>query len=426
MVAWANDRIEDGHLPLDGWYPDLSLGSSRFHHYQSLPHILTGYLAVPLGPERAVSLTLYLLLATWPIAVYAGGRLMTWGRWPCAMAAAMSGLLVSEPGVRVRVGELPVAGLRHVEPALGHVAPALRVGARLARRLPGQGVRRRLAGPGADGGVPPDHRVPGPDRARRVGDRHAERAPAPARPRAPRRRRGVADRGVGRGAAARRPRLDDPGRVLPRQALLRLVRREADHGVVRERRAVRPLPRAGDHRARRRRHLAVPAPLPARRTLTRPAARRAAFAPVVLRTVDARAGVGPAPRFGRRVPSPVHLWRPPERAVPGGDRLGGPRRVGAPRRSGSLGAPAGRDGRGRDRARAAGTVTGPRGPGPVRGDRGAVDRRAGHRGRDRRRRRDGAHRARARRRPGRASTRACVPTGGPSTRSARSRCTRSC
>src|SRR5262245_62066114 len=38
MVAWANDRIEDGHLPLDGWYPDLSLGSSRFHHYQSLPH----------------------------------------------------------------------------------------------------------------------------------------------------------------------------------------------------------------------------------------------------------------------------------------------------------------------------------------------------------------------------------------------------
>ena len=26
MVAWANDRIEDGHLPFDGWYPDLSLG----------------------------------------------------------------------------------------------------------------------------------------------------------------------------------------------------------------------------------------------------------------------------------------------------------------------------------------------------------------------------------------------------------------
>ena len=99
MVAWANDRIEGGHLPLDGWYPDLSLGSSRFHHYQSFPHVLTGYLAVPLGPERAVSLTLYLLLATWPIAVYAGGRLMTWGPWPSAMAAAMSSLIVSEPGL---------------------------------------------------------------------------------------------------------------------------------------------------------------------------------------------------------------------------------------------------------------------------------------------------------------------------------------
>jgi hypothetical protein len=41
MIAWASERVEDGHLPLDGWYPDLALGSSRFHHYQSLPHVLT-------------------------------------------------------------------------------------------------------------------------------------------------------------------------------------------------------------------------------------------------------------------------------------------------------------------------------------------------------------------------------------------------
>jgi hypothetical protein len=27
MVEWAGGRIEGGHLPLDGWYPDLALGS---------------------------------------------------------------------------------------------------------------------------------------------------------------------------------------------------------------------------------------------------------------------------------------------------------------------------------------------------------------------------------------------------------------
>jgi hypothetical protein len=96
MVAWANDRIEDGHLPLDGWYPDLSLGSSRFHHYQSLPHVLGGYLAVVTGPDLALSWTLYLGMALWPIAVYAGGRLLGWGPWVSAIAAVCSPLLASQ------------------------------------------------------------------------------------------------------------------------------------------------------------------------------------------------------------------------------------------------------------------------------------------------------------------------------------------
>ena len=96
MVAWANDRIEDGHLPLDGWYPDLSLGSSRFHHYQSLPHVLGGSLAVVTGPDLAVSWTLYLGMALWPIAVYAGGRLLGWGPRVSAIAAVCSPLLASQ------------------------------------------------------------------------------------------------------------------------------------------------------------------------------------------------------------------------------------------------------------------------------------------------------------------------------------------
>lgn len=97
MIAWASDRIEAGHLPFDGWYPDLALGSSRFHHYQSLPHILAGIVALGIGSKAALTWTMYLGMALWPIAVYAGGRLLGWGPWTCAVAAVLSPLIVSEP-----------------------------------------------------------------------------------------------------------------------------------------------------------------------------------------------------------------------------------------------------------------------------------------------------------------------------------------
>jgi hypothetical protein len=97
MIAWAEDRWSDGHLPLDGWYPQLALGSSRFHHYQSLPHVLGGLLAIPLGSDRAYSWTLYLGMALWPLAVYAGGRLFGLGRWRSAAAALVSPLIASAP-----------------------------------------------------------------------------------------------------------------------------------------------------------------------------------------------------------------------------------------------------------------------------------------------------------------------------------------
>lgn len=98
MVGWAADRIRDGHLPFDGWYPHLALGASRFHHYQSLPHIVTGLASIPFGPST-FRWSLYLLLASWPISVYLGGRLMGLGRWTAAAAAVMSPLLVSAPGL---------------------------------------------------------------------------------------------------------------------------------------------------------------------------------------------------------------------------------------------------------------------------------------------------------------------------------------
>ncbi|MGZ8636799.1 MAG: hypothetical protein ACXWX2_07485 [Actinomycetota bacterium] len=97
MIEWAQDRWSGGHLPLDGWYPQLALGSSRFHHYQSLPHVLTGLVAIPAGSERAYAWTLYLGLALWPVAVFSGGRLLGLGRWRSAAAALVSPLIASAP-----------------------------------------------------------------------------------------------------------------------------------------------------------------------------------------------------------------------------------------------------------------------------------------------------------------------------------------
>ncbi len=98
MVRWASDRLREGHLPFDGWYPYLSLGASRFHHYQSLPHILTGTVSLA-GGDGTFRWSLYLLLSFWPVSVFAGGRLLGLRPWPAAAAALMSPLLASAPGL---------------------------------------------------------------------------------------------------------------------------------------------------------------------------------------------------------------------------------------------------------------------------------------------------------------------------------------
>jgi Gpi18-like mannosyltransferase len=100
MVRWADGQIGAGRLPLDGWYPYLSLGSAHFHHYQSLPHTVTAYLARATGAsdESTYLWIQYLLLALWPIAVYCGARLLGWRRWAAAAAAAVSPLIASAPG----------------------------------------------------------------------------------------------------------------------------------------------------------------------------------------------------------------------------------------------------------------------------------------------------------------------------------------
>ena len=100
MVRWADGQIREGRVPLDGWYPYLSLGSSQFHHYQSLPHTLTAYAAraTSAGDQTTYLWILYLLVALWPIAVYWGARLLGWSRWTAAAAAAVSPMIVSASG----------------------------------------------------------------------------------------------------------------------------------------------------------------------------------------------------------------------------------------------------------------------------------------------------------------------------------------
>jgi hypothetical protein len=99
MVRWAVQQIHEGHLvPLDGWFPYLSLGDAQFSHYQSLPHLITAYFSLIFGTDSTERWAGYLLFALFPISVYAGTRLLGWSRWTASAAALISPLLVSVTG----------------------------------------------------------------------------------------------------------------------------------------------------------------------------------------------------------------------------------------------------------------------------------------------------------------------------------------
>jgi hypothetical protein len=99
-------------VPLDGWYPNLSLGSSFFHHYQSLSETLTAYAARVTGAsdDGTYLWILYVLLALWPVSVYLGARLLDWDRSSAAAAAAVSPLLVSAAGYGYEHGSYTFQG----------------------------------------------------------------------------------------------------------------------------------------------------------------------------------------------------------------------------------------------------------------------------------------------------------------------------
>jgi hypothetical protein len=98
MVRWAVQQINSGHVPLDGWFANLNLGVAQFHHYQSLPHLITAYISVVFGTDSTERWAGYLLFALFPLSVYAGSRLLGWSPWVAGSAALISPLLVSATG----------------------------------------------------------------------------------------------------------------------------------------------------------------------------------------------------------------------------------------------------------------------------------------------------------------------------------------
>lgn len=98
MTTMAMDLLRHGVSPYEHWYPLLSLGSSFFVQYQSFSAVLTGALSILFGPASTYAWSLYLLLSLWPLCVYWSTRLLSWGRWESALAAALAPLLFSVTG----------------------------------------------------------------------------------------------------------------------------------------------------------------------------------------------------------------------------------------------------------------------------------------------------------------------------------------
>src|SRR4051794_21827080 len=49
MARFAGQRISSGHNPFDAWYPYFGLGTPQFTQYQTLSHVVTGFLGLIFG-----------------------------------------------------------------------------------------------------------------------------------------------------------------------------------------------------------------------------------------------------------------------------------------------------------------------------------------------------------------------------------------
>ncbi len=98
MTSVAQTLLRHGIWPFDHWYPLLSLGSAFFVQYQSLSAVVTGAISILFGTPATYAWSLYILLALWPVCVYWSTRLLAWGRWEAALAAASAPLIFTVTG----------------------------------------------------------------------------------------------------------------------------------------------------------------------------------------------------------------------------------------------------------------------------------------------------------------------------------------
>ena len=110
MAQWAADRFSAGQVPLDGWYSRLSGGYPQFHMYQSLPHLITGFVGQFIGVDRAVNLATYLLWCTWPVSVFIAARAFAMDKVASVMAAFCAPLLVSPVSYGYELGSYSWVG----------------------------------------------------------------------------------------------------------------------------------------------------------------------------------------------------------------------------------------------------------------------------------------------------------------------------
>jgi hypothetical protein len=103
-VRWAADRVRAGRTPFDGLFTSLGLGFPIFHHYQVLPHVVVGTLGALVDPGLLYRWTLFLLLALWPLGLYAASRLLGLSRGAAAGAAVLAPFVIAEPGYGYQLG----------------------------------------------------------------------------------------------------------------------------------------------------------------------------------------------------------------------------------------------------------------------------------------------------------------------------------
>lgn len=95
MVRFATRSLEHFHLPFTQWYSLLNDGSPQFLHYQGLGATIVGALGIITTPNVAFRLSLYLMIALWPLAIYLSSRIFGLSRYAATAAALASPFLSS-------------------------------------------------------------------------------------------------------------------------------------------------------------------------------------------------------------------------------------------------------------------------------------------------------------------------------------------